>query len=213
MTTELPTTCRRCRTSAAHFDIAKVQDVCLGVERTRRELREGSTYCGECARKRVKELRRSDAYSAANRRAKEEGMNSQSDDCTVVAITKATGCHYRTALAAAKRQGYGRKGQTGLNSVQFDAALHEVAEKRGMSVRRVFDPADTVRGATRMPGPASPAEVAAALADREGDDVTVVFCATMRGSAHALSFVGGRFWNGSQGWSTQSEARLAWVVS
>ena len=122
-------TCRRCSRPARFlFTVASREEKrCL-------DMATGSGYCEPCARKRQRELRNSDRRSYNNRQAKVTGQNLHADDCTLIAVSHATGLPYTQVETLAKKVGY-RPGRGGIHFSDWVLRmLVPAAEKRGRSV-------------------------------------------------------------------------------
>lgn len=97
-------TCRRCGLESEYLlTVDSAANYRMLQSATEVEAQSGKGMCSECATKRQQELKRSDVRSRENYVAKKIGTNNYSGDCTLVAIANATGAHYGTVKATAKR--------------------------------------------------------------------------------------------------------------
>lgn len=102
------------------------------------------SYCLDCVEKRQHELQVKDRKSALRAKVKRTKSNQHNDDCTVVAVSVATGLHYDQVMKRAMaNHGYKPGRGRGIANISWRELLIWAADKRGYDVETLVDPTDT----------------------------------------------------------------------
>lgn len=153
-------------------------------------------HCRSCAQSYAKRQQRREINKRRNQLAKATKANLGWSDCSIVAVSTATGMPYSKVESLAKRL-VGYKGQ-GLPNILWSHVLKVAAEKRGLHVDELVG----VHGK-------SPAQ----LVDTYGTAGNLAISARLGGHGHAISATKGQLHNAGSGWATQATAVRAWLVT